>query len=87
MKLTIENQEVVFYANSLVAYRAMIVDLDRIHLFGDVVLARHVVMMSLLPERDIKCLYELGRIIQSKYPASIQNINWFMTYFFVEFDV
>lgn len=87
MRLTIENQEVVLYVDkSSVAYRAMIVDLDRIHLLGNVYLARHVIMMCLLPQKDATCLYRLGQIIQSRFPASIQNINWFMTYYFVEFD-
>ncbi|RFM31238.1 hypothetical protein DXN04_29345 [Chitinophaga silvisoli] len=86
MRLTIENQEVVLYIDESVAYGVMVVDLDSVYSLGDMPLARHIIMICLLSGRDIDFLYRLGKIIQSKFPASILSIDWLMTYYFVEFE-
>jgi len=81
-----ENQQIVFYRGNIVYYKSMIVDLDRIYMFGEIPLSHHVVMLSLFPWKKIDVLYQLGKIIQSKFPLSISAINWPSTYFYVEFE-
>lgn len=88
MAITIkeEAQYISFYKKNNRLYQILIADLDRPYLSGKYTVSYHVRIVSFCVWRDMDCLYRLGKIIQTKFPQTIQTINWPMTYFNAEYD-
>lgn len=81
------NQRIVISKGSHILHSALIVDLDRIHLYRErYPLSYHIIQAGLHPQKEIISLYQLGKIIQMKFPESIDTIDWKTTYFYVEYE-
>lgn len=81
-----EAQYITFCKGNSKLYQILIADLDRPYLSGEYIVSHHVRMVSFCVWRDMNCLYQLGKIIQTKFPQAIKTINWPITYFNAEYD-
>ncbi|MDQ0110506.1 hypothetical protein J2T02_005658 [Chitinophaga terrae (ex Kim and Jung 2007)] len=81
-----EDQYISLYKKNKKLHQIIVTDLDRPFLSGRDVVSHHIRMVSFHVWREMQCLYQLGRIIQTKYPSTIKAINWPMTYFNAEYD-